>query len=388
MRVELSGTTVLGDDIDPERRRILVTRARERVIGALEAHGALVRDEGRDAITGLFGVAGVREDDALRAVRAAMEVGERIDAMNAELEHREHVAARMGVGTGEAVVADAADPRAPVEGEVLAVSARLAVQAAPGEVLLSAATETLVREAVVAERLELRGGGGERAFAVRSTGRRRRGDPTQGRGPHRRARPRDRPAARRLRACRREAALGSRHSSRPTGIGKSRLASVFAAAIEGEARVLEGRCVSYGAGSAFGPLLDIVHELGGEEPVAPLEELLGGGERAELAARQIAGALGISADAGDQAVSGLRPLFEALAEERPTVIVFEHIHSGRAAAARPDRTGRRRGARPPAGACAASRALSCWTSAQPGRRDVQRDHHHARPTDARAERAS
>ena len=160
VRVELSGTTVLGDDIDPERRRLLVARARERVIGALEAHGAVVRDEGRDAITGLFGVAGVREDDALRAVRAAMEVGERIEAMNAELEHREHVAARMGVGTGEAVVADAADPRASVEGEVLAVSARLAVQAAPGEVLLSAATETLVREAVVAERLELRGGGG------------------------------------------------------------------------------------------------------------------------------------------------------------------------------------------------------------------------------------
>ncbi len=88
--------------------------------------------------------------------------------MNAELENREHVAARMGVGTGEVVVADAADPRHRRRGRGACRLGPAGGTGGAGEVLLSAATETLVREAVVAERLELRGGGGERAFAVRS----------------------------------------------------------------------------------------------------------------------------------------------------------------------------------------------------------------------------
>ena len=328
VRVELSGTTVLGDDIDPERRRILVTRARERVVGALEAHGALVRDEGRDAITGLFGVAGVREDDALRAVRAAVEVGERIDAMNAELEHREHVAARMGVGTGEAVVSDAADPRASVEGEVLAVSARLAVQAAPNEVLLSAATETLVREAVQAEALELRGGGGERAFAVRALVEGAEAIPRLAEGP---TIGRDREIDQ-LRDVF-ERAVEKQRSALvtllgPPGIGKSRLASVLSASVADEARTLEARCFSYGVGSAYGPLLDVVRDLGGEDPVGSLAALMGGGERAGMAATQIAGALGLVAGegAGDQAAWAFVQLFEALAEQGPTLVVFEDIH--------------------------------------------------------------
>ena len=327
VRVELSGTTVLGDDIDPERRRLLVTRARERVMAALEAHGALVRDEGRDAVSGLFGVAGVREDDALRAVRAAMEVGERIDAMNAELEHREHVSARMGIGTGEVVVADAADPRAAVEGEVLAVSARLALQAAPNEVLLSAATETLVREAVNAEALQLRGGGGERAFAVRALVEGAEAIPRLAEGP---TIGRDREIDQ-LRDVF-ERAVEKQRSALvtvlgPPGIGKSRLASVFAASVIGEARTLEARCYSYG-GSAYGPLLDVVRDLGGKHPVVGLAALMGGGERAELAATQIAGALGLAASdgAGDQAAWAFVQLFEALADEGPVVVVFEDIH--------------------------------------------------------------
>jgi class 3 adenylate cyclase/tetratricopeptide (TPR) repeat protein/predicted Ser/Thr protein kinase len=329
VRVELSGTTTSGQELDPERRRHVLTRARQQAADALERHGASVREEGRDALTALFGVAGVREDDALRAVRAATEVANRIDELNRELEidHRDRIAARMGVSTGEVVVTDGADPRAAVEGEVVAVATRLAAQAASGEVLLGTPTETLVRTAVEAEPLALRSDASESAYVLQHVLEGAEAVPRTGEGPTV-GRDRELDQLRDIY----DRAVAAQRSALVTvlgspGIGKSRLADDFTKALDEDVRVVVGKCVSYG-GSAFWPLVDIVRELGGEDPVAGLTELIGSGECGIAAAAAVADALGLSErdSDGEQAIRGFVALFEALAERGPTVAVVEDIH--------------------------------------------------------------
>ena len=107
-----------------------------------------------DAVVGMFGVPEAHEDDALRACRAALEILERVDALNAG------IAVRIGVNTGEVVAGDAAlremfaSGRAVVLGDSVNVAARLEQAAAPGEVLIGEATYRLVAGAVAAEPVE------------------------------------------------------------------------------------------------------------------------------------------------------------------------------------------------------------------------------------------
>ena len=392
VRVELSGTTVLGDDIDPERRRLLVARARERVIGALEAHGATVRDEGRDAITGLFGVAGVREDDALRAVRAAMEVGERIEAMNAELgapracrrpNGRGHRRGRRRRRRG----------RRGRRSRARSSPVRRGSRSRPRRTRCCSARhrDAQVREAVVAGAPRVRGGGGGRARRRGALTRRgRRGDPTQGRGP---TVGRDREIDQ-LRDS--SSSVPSRSSARlssrvlgPPGIGKSRLASVFAASIDGEALACS-RAVApfYGAGSGFGPCWTSSTSRRRGAGRADSAGGVGGGERRRA---------GRAADR--------RRLGSA-----PTPATRPH---GRSAALRGARRGGADGHRSsrtstgPSRRCSTSsnsvadevrdlplvlvclsRARAAGRAPDLGGRDVQRDHDHARSSDARPERAA
>ena len=83
---DLAGSTALGERLDPEALRGLLGRWYEEMRAPIERHGGLVEKFIGDAVMAVFGVPHVHEDDALRAVRAAVEMREALAAMNAELD--------------------------------------------------------------------------------------------------------------------------------------------------------------------------------------------------------------------------------------------------------------------------------------------------------------
>src|SRR5437868_3924416 len=99
---DLSGSTALGETLDPERLRTLLARYFERMKAIVERHGGSVEKFIGDAVMAVFGVPVLHEDDALRAVRAAAGLGEEIARLNRELEadFGTTLSVRTGVNTG------------------------------------------------------------------------------------------------------------------------------------------------------------------------------------------------------------------------------------------------------------------------------------------------
>src|SRR2546427_3550459 len=105
---DVVGSTPIGERLDPESVRKVMTRFFEQMRAVLERHGGTVEKFIGDAVLGVFGVPVLHEDDALRAVRAAGEMRDALGRLNGELESRWGVrlGARMGINTGEVVVGD------------------------------------------------------------------------------------------------------------------------------------------------------------------------------------------------------------------------------------------------------------------------------------------
>ena len=131
---DLVGSTSLGERTDPEVLRELMSRYHAELRAILERHGGTVEKFVGDAAMAIFGLPQVHEDDAARAVRAAIEMREATAALGLEV--------RIGVNTGE-VVAGAGETLA--TGDAVNVAARLEQAAGQGEILIGAATERLVR---------------------------------------------------------------------------------------------------------------------------------------------------------------------------------------------------------------------------------------------------
>ena len=102
---DVTGSTALGERIDPESLRRVMARYFETAKTIVERHGGTVEKFIGDAVMAVFGVPAVHEDDALRAVRAADELRAGLGALNDELEHTygTRLELRMGVNTGEVV---------------------------------------------------------------------------------------------------------------------------------------------------------------------------------------------------------------------------------------------------------------------------------------------
>src|SRR6185436_14653112 len=96
---DLTGSTALGETGDPEALRALLARYFERMKAIVESHGGTVEKFIGDAVMAVFGVPVVHEDDALRAVRAALEMQDALPGLG--------VRARIGVNTGEVVTGTA-----------------------------------------------------------------------------------------------------------------------------------------------------------------------------------------------------------------------------------------------------------------------------------------
>jgi class 3 adenylate cyclase len=335
---DVAGSTSLGEERDPESVRRVMGRYFEQARTALERHGGTVEKFIGDAVMAVFGIPALHEDDALRAVRAAAELRERLGDLNEELERDWGIRleTRTGVNTGEVVTGGV---ETLVTGDAVNVAARLEQVAAPGEVLLGATTYALVRDAVSVEPVEPAALKGKRKavhayrlLEVRpdAAGRERRIDsPMVGR---------ERQLALLLRAfdntasdraCHLFTILGS------AGVGKSRLVEEFVRSLPADTSVLRGRCLPYGEGITFWPLAEAVREAAaiGEQgdpiqAVRKIASLLEGEQDAEAIAERVAALTGLMAatpGGEEEAFWAVRKLFERLARDVPLVAVFDDI---------------------------------------------------------------
>src|SRR5439155_968514 len=153
---DLKGSTAMGEKLDSEAVREVMSRYFDEMRDALERHGGTVEKYIGDAIMAVFGLPRLHEDDALRAVRAATEMRERLAALNDELMERWGVTVgnRTGVNTGEVVAGDPTTGQRLVTGDTVNTAARLEQAAPTNEVLLGDATYRLVRHAVEVEPVE------------------------------------------------------------------------------------------------------------------------------------------------------------------------------------------------------------------------------------------
>src|ERR687887_897538 len=333
---DLKGSTNLGEALDSESLREVMNRYFAAMRQVLEDHGGRVEKYIGDAVMAVFGLPTLHEDDALRAVRAAHGMKRALETLNDELERRFGVrlANRTGVNTGEVVAGDPSAGQRLVVGDAVNVAARPGQAAPTMEVLLGELTYRLVRDAVeveAVEPLELKGKS-ERvpAFRLVSVG--------AGEGYTRRA---DSPLVGReaelatLRAAFDEAvATGECRLVSPladAGVGKSRLVEAFTTSLDAEARIGRGRCLPYGKGITFWPLVELVRDaagIGEDDPPEVARLKLAQLVPDDAVVERVSAAVGLS-DAQfpvEELFWGARKLVRALAREQPLVVVFDDVH--------------------------------------------------------------
>lgn len=331
---DLVGSTTLAERHDPEVLKPVLQRYFEEMRAAVERHGGLVEKFIGDAVVAVFGIPQAHEDDALRAVRAAVEMRERLAAFveDSALE----VASRIGLTTGEVLVSGEDQP--PV-GDTMNTAARLQSSAGPGAILIGEPTYRLVRDAVVAEPIEPLALKGKTApvpayrllqVASLSPVRSRRLDaPMVGRNRERALLEQAFERAASDRACQLFTVLGT------AGAGKSRLVEEFTDSL-GNADVMRGRCLPYGEGITYFPVAEAMKEALGladfddESAVhETIYEAVALEDHAEQVTANLAKLLGAGqGGAPEETFWAIRRFLEARGRERPAVVVFDDIHWG------------------------------------------------------------
>ena len=343
---DLKGSTALAESIDPEALHEIKNQYFGAMAAVLEHHGGKIEKYIGDAIMAVFGLPKAREDDALRAVRAALGMQQELHRINVGLERSYGItlAARMGVNTGEVVATT--DPNADqrlADGDTVNVAARLEQAAPPMEVLIGDITHQLVRDHVVVEPVEplTLKGKSEPVPAYRLVAI---GSPTVARATSRA------PLVGReaetaiidsaFREAVRDEAARLVTVVGDAGVGKSRLLAEFKASVPHEARVLRGRCLPYGDGITFWPLVEVARDAAGiaeddtpDVALAKIGALVepSAGDR-ETIVERLASAIGLS-DATfpvSELFWGARKFLEALAVDRPLVVIIDDIHSAEA----------------------------------------------------------
>jgi predicted ATPase/class 3 adenylate cyclase len=339
---DLVGFTPLSEDQDPEAVRELLSRYFETARRVIERYGGTVEKFIGDAVMAVWGTPVAREDDAERAVRAGLELVEIVAGLG------EGLAMRVGVVTGEAAVTIGAEGQGMVAGDLVNTASRVQAAATSGSVLVGERTRRASEAALAYEdagERELKGkaepvplwravrviasrGGEGRATGLEA--------PFVGREGEMRLIKDLFHAASDERRARLVAITGI------AGIGKTRLSAEFERYIDGlvgDVYWHRGRCLAYGDGVAYWALAEMVRMRAGiaeqEEPEAATRKLhetldrylLDSEERAWVEPR-LAQLLGLDEQtSGDREdlFAAWRLFFERLAEEGPTVLVFEDL---------------------------------------------------------------
>ena len=302
---DLTGSTALGETLDPERLRALLARYFERMRAIVERHGGSVEKFIGDAVMAVFGVPVLHEDDALRAVRSAVEMRDALPELGLQ--------GRIGVMTGEVVTGT--EERL-ATGDAVNVAARLEQAAQPGEVLVGQPTLALVRDAAEVEPvapLELKGKAepvpAYRLLRVLEAPERRHEGQFVGRE---RELALLREAWQRVQAeqrCELVTVVGE------AGVGKSRLVAEGLSSVE--ARVVRGHCLPYGEGISYWPVVEVLKQL----------DLLPPEEAAAAAIRSLLGETEAPTSA-EEIAWAFRKTLEHASAEPPLVAVFDDIQWG------------------------------------------------------------
>jgi DNA-binding SARP family transcriptional activator len=311
----LADWPVLAEQTDPEAQRTMLDRFRALARAGVARHGGTVDTVAHDVISAVFGVPAAHEDDALRALRAAVDVRAAVAAVDDDTLGGNGLSlqTRIGLGTGEVLVDPLADTL--VTGSAVSLSEHLAHAAAAGEILLGETTQRLVRDAAT---LEVHGSAPRGAtssyfrlveFAADAWGRDLRMDsPLVGRSRELEALSTAFESVVRDRRCRMFTVVGE------PGVGKTRLVGEFVELLGARATVLQGRCLPYGERITFWPLL----------------EAFRAGARAAEGPAQARIAEAVDLAAGSQLVQATlratRTAFEELARIRPVVVAFDDLH--------------------------------------------------------------
>jgi class 3 adenylate cyclase/tetratricopeptide (TPR) repeat protein len=306
---DVVGSTDLGESRDAEAVRALLAGFFKCVKTIVERHGGVVEKFIGDAVMAVFGLPAVHEDDALRALRAAAEIQAALPELG--------IRGRIGVNSGEVVTGT--EERL-ATGDAVNVAARLQQAAQPDEILLGESTLKLAGDAVGTQPLEPLALKGKREsvpawrlLAVSTDMPQRRLDaPLIGRERELETLVQAWEHVREGVGCELVTVVGS------AGVGKSRLVEEFLA--NAGATIVRGRCLSYGEGVTYWPVVSVVKQL---EPHRKAIELDPAAEDA------LAVLLGQSGTASTDGIAwGFRKLLEAVAAEGALVTVFDDIHWG------------------------------------------------------------
>jgi class 3 adenylate cyclase/tetratricopeptide (TPR) repeat protein len=344
---DLVGFTAASEAVDPEDVRARIRPYHARLRQEIERYGGTVEKFIGDAVMAVFGAPTAHEDDAERAVRAGLRILEAIEELNDE-DPALALQVRIGVGTGEAVVALGARPEEGegiVTGDVVNTASRLQGAAPVNGIGVSEQTYRQTERVFDYERLEavqVKGKTEPLALYRPLAARARFGsDVTRTHTAALVGRELEKPLligtferSAQQRSCQLVTIVGE------PGVGKSRLCGELFGYIEDRPRQLvrwrQGRCLPYGEGIAFWALGEIVKAECGilesdspDEVEAKLERALPADEpdRVWLKAR-LAPLVGGPAESASQEESftAWRRFLEALAAQDPTVLVFEDLH--------------------------------------------------------------
>ena len=338
---DLVGSTTLAEGRDPEETRELLTRYFDLSRDVIGRYGGTVEKFIGDAVMAVWGAPVAREDDAERAVRAALELVDAVRGLGPSIQ------ARAGVLTGEAAVTLGATNQGMVAGDLVNSASRLQGVAAPGTVLVGESTQRAAARAIAFEPA------GEQALKGRSApvpawralrvvarvGGRNRSEsleaPFVGRDDELRMLKDQFHATSREKRARLVSVIG------PAGFGKTRLAGELYKYLDGLIETIwshDGRSPAYGEGITFWALGEMVRGRAGllesdDEPTtrAKIAEVVATHVPDESERRWIESALlallGFETGIGSEQLFGAwRTFFERLAATAPVVLVFEDFH--------------------------------------------------------------
>src|SRR2546421_1275261 len=343
---DLVGFTKRAETMDPEDVRALLSPYYERLQHELERHGGTVEKFIGDAVMALFGAPVAHEDDPERAVRAALAIRRYAGDKGLEL--------RIGITTGETLVRLSAKPEqgeTVATGDVVNTAARLQAAAPVNGVLADESTYRATRLAIdyrEVESVEAKGKADPIPVWQALDARARFGVDVS---HHARA---ELVGRERELSVLRDAFDRARHERIPQlvtlvavpGMGKSRLVYELSRIVDADPELItwrQGRCVAYGDGVAFWALAEVVKAQAGilerdteaetaEKLRVAVTDAIDNASDARWVASHLGPLVGLESETvlgGDrrgEAFAAWRRYLEALAEQRPLVLVFEDLH--------------------------------------------------------------